>query len=72
MGVDHRSCHIGVPEKFLDGADIGAGFEQVRGEGMAQRMAADGLGDAGGPGGPLDLLLQAGFIRVMPADPIAS
>jgi hypothetical protein len=32
-----------VPEQFLHGADIRAGFEQVGGEAVPQRVAADGL-----------------------------
>jgi hypothetical protein len=68
VGVDHRGFHIGVAEQFLHGADIVAGFEQVSGEGMAEGMAADGLGDAGGAGRTADLLLQIGFIGVMAAE----
>lgn len=35
MGIDLRSANILVAEQFLHGADIGAGSEQMGGEGMA-------------------------------------
>lgn len=35
MGIDLGGANIFVPEKFLNGADIGAGSEQMSGEGMA-------------------------------------
>ena len=36
-----------MAEQQLDGAQIGAGFQQVNGEGVAQRMRRDRLADAG-------------------------
>ena len=36
-----------MSQQKLDGADIGAGFQQVDGEGVAQRMRRDRLADAG-------------------------
>jgi hypothetical protein len=35
-----------MAKEQLDGAQVGAGFEQVNREGVAQRMRADGFGDA--------------------------
>jgi hypothetical protein len=35
MGVDHRGFHAAVAEQFLDGTDIVAVFEEVRGEGVS-------------------------------------
>ncbi len=35
MGIDLSGANIFVPEQFLNGADIGAGSEQMGGEGMA-------------------------------------
>ena len=46
MGVDHGGADIGVAEQFLYGADVVACLEQVRGETMAKRVAANFLGDA--------------------------
>ena len=34
VGVDHRRGEILVAEQLLDRADVAAGFEQVRGEGV--------------------------------------
>src|SRR6267378_3029812 len=45
MRVDHRRGYVGMPEQLLHRADVVAGFEQVRGEGVAQRMRAHRLGD---------------------------
>jgi hypothetical protein len=32
VNVDHRLAQVGVAEQELDGAQIGAAFEQMRGE----------------------------------------
>lgn len=37
-----------MTEQQLDGAHIGARFQQVSGEGVTQRMGRDRLGDAAG------------------------
>ncbi len=42
-----------MTEQQLDRAHVGAGFEQVRGKRMAQRMRRDGLADAGTTAGVL-------------------
>jgi hypothetical protein len=38
--------HVGVAEQLLDGTDVVAVLQQVRGEGMPQRVAPGGLRDA--------------------------
>ena len=38
-----------MAEQQLNGADIGAGFQQMNREGMAQRMRRDRLGEVGAP-----------------------
>ena len=43
MGVDHSSLDILMAEQFLDGADIVAVLEQVRGEGMPEGVRCDRL-----------------------------
>jgi len=48
VGVDHRRLHVGVPKELLDGADVVAVLEQVRGERVPQRVAAGVFLDAGG------------------------
>ena len=53
MGVDLGRPDVGVSEKFLDGADVRAVREHVRGEAMAKDMrrnAVRGDSDRGGPG----------------------
>lgn len=35
MRVNHGCIDMGVPEQFLDGSNVVAAFEQVRGEGMS-------------------------------------
>src|ERR1039458_10383684 len=51
MDVDHRLPQIGVAEEQLYGAQVGAGFEQMRGEAMPQRMRMQRLADACALGG---------------------
>lgn len=41
MGVDHGGFDVFVSHEFLNGSDVSAGFEQVRSEGMAQRVSGD-------------------------------
>jgi hypothetical protein len=41
--INHRRPHILMSEQFLNGANVVAGFEQVRGEAVAQRVTATGL-----------------------------
>ena len=36
-----------MAEQKLNGADVGAGLQQVHGEGVAQGMRGEGLADAG-------------------------
>ena len=43
-----RRRQAGVAEQLLDGAQVGAGAEQVGGEAVAQRVRADLAGDAAG------------------------
>jgi hypothetical protein len=38
IGVDLRRCHAFVPKQLLDGAEVGAVFDEMRGERMTQRM----------------------------------
>ena len=44
-----RGGQASVSQQKLDGADIGTGFQQVDGEGVAQRMRRDRLADARDP-----------------------
>ena len=47
MEVAHRRAHMAVTEQTLDGVDVDPGFEQMRGERMAQRVNATAAGNAG-------------------------
>ena len=58
MGVDHRGVDAGMAEQLLDGADVGAGFDQMGGEGVTERVAGHALVDSrptdSGPDGAID------------------
>ena len=51
MRVDHRGLPVRVPEQRLDGADVVAILQKVRGEAVPQHMAGDPAVDAGRHGG---------------------
>src|SRR5574341_270768 len=50
MSVDLRRRNVGMPEHRLHGAQVGAAFEQMGREGVAQRMRADFLINPRGQG----------------------
>ena len=52
-----------MAKEQLDGAQVGACFEEVNREGMAQRMRADGFGDAA-----TETRLSAGMLDGMRGD----
>jgi len=47
MGIDHRGFHVLVPQQFLNRPDIVTAFQQMRGEGMAERVASGAFGQPG-------------------------
>ena len=47
MEVTRGGAQAAMPEQTLDGVHISAGFEQMGGKGVAQRMNAARFGDAG-------------------------
>ncbi len=57
-----------MAEELLDGADVVAVLEQVGGEGVAEGVTGDALGEAGQGGGLLDGALEAGGAEVVAAD----
>src|SRR5262245_55077370 len=63
--IHHRRGHISVAQEFLHGADIVTVFEQVRGEGVAERVAGGPLGDAGGHHRVLHRTLEDRFMQMM-------
>lgn len=44
--VDHRGADVGVAQELLNGADVGAVLEEVRGEGMPEGVTGGVLGKA--------------------------
>jgi hypothetical protein len=64
-GVDHRRADVSVTEKRLNGADVVAGLQEMRREGMAEGVGRDVLGDSGGNGGAPDFLLNHRLVEVM-------
>ena len=45
--VDHGGSNVAVAEELLHGSEVGAVLEEVGGEGVAEPVAADALGEAG-------------------------
>ena len=45
VGIDHGGAYIFVTEELLHGADVVAALEQMGGEGMAECMGTDRLGN---------------------------
>jgi hypothetical protein len=39
MGIDHGGLHVLMPEQFLHGPNIVAGFQQMRGKRVAERIS---------------------------------
>lgn len=56
MGVDLGGADVRMAEKGLDGAQVRSAFEEMRGEGMTERVRRDGPPDAGLKGESLDAL----------------
>ena len=65
--VHHRRGHISMAQEFLHSADIVTVFEQVGGEGVAERVAGGPLGDTGGQHSVLHGTLEDRFMQVMAA-----
>jgi hypothetical protein len=65
VGVDHGRGDVAMAEELLDGADVVTAFEEVRGKGVTQGVAADALGETCCPRGLSDCLLHDGFVEVV-------
>jgi hypothetical protein len=67
VGVDHRGIQVVVTEQLLNGADVAAIFQQMGGEGVAERVGGGPLGETR----PADSLehgaLHHGLVEVMAA-----
>ena len=69
MEERESSCFdVFVAEQLLDGANVVAVFEQVGGEGVAEGVRADALGDASGVGSGTDGFLRAACSGVVTAN----
>jgi len=69
MQVDHRCFDTRMPHEALDGADVGAGFEEMRRERMAHRVASGAFGNPCLADCILELALHGGFVQVVAGDP---
>jgi hypothetical protein len=65
MRVDHRGLHTPVAQKLLDGSDVRAGLEEMRGEGVTEGVAGDALRLPGADGGGANGALDDGFVQVV-------
>jgi hypothetical protein len=43
MQIDCRLLKVAMPEQHLNGAQVGTGFEQMRGKAVAQSVGMDAL-----------------------------
>ena len=67
--VDHGGFDTGMPHETLDGADIGAGFEQMRRERMAHRVASGTFRNPGLADSLLHVALHGSLVEVVAGDP---
>ncbi len=65
MRIDLRRADILVPQQFLHSTDVVTTFKQMRGEGMAQGMAAGRLGYPSAPQSVLDCSLKGLLAKVV-------
>src|SRR5262245_4744153 len=54
LGIALRGREAGMAQQLLDGAEIGAGAQQMRGEGMPERMRRRRIGQAESDAGACD------------------
>jgi hypothetical protein len=67
MSIDHSRGHVFVAQEFLDGSNIIAALEQVRGKRMAEGVASDMLDNTGPAHSLLHGPLENGFMHMMAA-----
>jgi hypothetical protein len=66
MGVDHGRADIGMPQEFLNRADVVSVFKEVSRKRVPKRMRGRRLGDARPADGLFDGPLDHGFVEVVP------
>jgi hypothetical protein len=69
VGVDLGGGNISVTQEFLDDTQIGAVFEQMGGETVAEQVRVDAPVQSGGAGAGLDDLPRPLRGQVSPMDP---
>lgn len=62
--VDHGGGNIRMSEEVLDGADIDTGFQEVRGEGMSERVAGGPFRQSDPPNRLGDLAGEGFFVKM--------
>lgn len=67
VGVNHGGLDAIVTKPFLDAADVGSLGEEMGGEGMAQGVGGDSLGDACFAGGCFEGFAEGVFVDVVAA-----
>ena len=67
MRVHHGRRHVGVAHQLLDGADVVARLQQVRGERVPQGVAGGWLGQAGATARLAHGVLHHAFVQVVAA-----
>ncbi len=66
--VNHGRAYVGMPKKLLNGPDVGARFEQVGGEAVAEHVEGDRLANAGPGTGLLDRPLNGTVVDVIASE----
>ena len=54
MRIALRGGQVGMAKKLLHGTQVGAAFQQMRGETMTQQMGVDRFGDSGAQAGVMN------------------
>ena len=57
-----------MAEQVLDGSDVDAAFQEMRGKAMAKGVAGGGFGEPGFAHGVFELALHGGFVQMMACD----
>ena len=65
IGIDRRRLDVAMPQQLLDGSNVRAAFEQVRGKRISKCVAGGPLGEPGLCHGISDGFLYQGFVKMM-------
>src|SRR4030095_5069421 len=67
VGVDHRGADVPVTQQLLDGTNVVAFLQEVRGKRVPEGMARGGLGNPRAPDRVLDRPLEDRLVQVVAA-----